>query len=150
MLDVLESVLGYVLPVIIHILEFMGVMIVCFGAVRSIIAYFKIQFKPAGGRRLSDSRGTGNVKIMLGTSLELGLEYKMGAEIIKTILIRDLSEIWILGAVIVLRAMLFVLIHFEMNAELKKAESRQKSDNRERSDDRERSNDKDNEDIRDL
>jgi len=59
----------------------------------------------------------------------------MGAEIIKTILIRDLSEIWILGAVIVLRAMLFVLIHFEMNAELKKAESRQSSDNRDKSDD---------------
>ena len=143
MLNVLEAVIGYVLPVIIHILEFMGVMIVCFGAVRSIIAYFKIQFKPAGGRRLSDTRGTGNVKIMLGTSLELGLEYKMGAEIIKTILIRDLSEIWILGAVIVLRAMLFVLIHFEMNAELKKAESRQRSESREKSDD------KDNEDIRD-
>ena len=142
MLHVLEAVIGYVLPVIIHILEFMGVTIVCFGAVKSIITYFKMQFKPSGGRRLSDSRGAGNVKIMLGSSLELGLEYKMGAEIIKTILIRDLSEIWILGAVIVLRAMLFVLIHFEMNAELKKAESRQRSESHERSDDRETPDDR--------
>ena len=124
MIEILENIINFVLPIIIHILELMGVMIVCFGAVRSIITYFKMQFQRSKGRRLSDSQGAGNVKIMLGTSLELGLEYKMGAEIIKTILIRDMSEIWILGAVIVLRAMLFVLIHFEMNAELKKAASR--------------------------
>jgi len=64
---------------------------------------------------------------MLGTSLELGLEYKMGAEIIKTLLIRDMSEIWILASVIVLRAMLFVLIHFEMRAEMKKSETNRRA-----------------------
>jgi len=117
----METVIGFVLPVIIHILELMGVSIICFGAIRSIITYFRMQFSSSAGRRLSDSQGAGNVKVMLGSSLELGLEYKMGAEIIKTILVRDLTEIWILGAVIVLRAMLFVLIHFEMQAEFKKA-----------------------------
>ena len=121
MVHILDSAIGYVLPIIIHILELMGVAIICFGAVRSVITYFKLQFKPSGGRRLSDSQGASNVKIMLGSSLELGLEYKMGAEIIKTLLIRDLSEIWILASVIVLRAMLFVLIHFEMQAEHKKS-----------------------------
>ena len=118
----LETVLNHVLPVIIHILELMGVLIICFGAVRSIITYFRMQFKSSKGRRLSDSQGAGNVKVMLGTSLELGLEYKMAAEIIKTLLIRDMSEIWILASVIVLRAMLFALIHFEMRAEISKTE----------------------------
>lgn len=51
---------------------------------------------------------------MLGSSLELGLEYKMGAEILKTVLIRDMNEIWILGSIIVLRALLSFLIHYEM------------------------------------
>ena len=58
----------------------------------------------------------------------------MGAEIIKTLLIRDLSEIWILGAVIVLRAMLSVLLHFEMQTEIRKSEL---SASRERRKDRE-------------
>jgi len=118
----LEAIIGIVLPVIIHILELMGVVIICFGAIRSLLTYFKIQFKKNTGRRKTDTQGSSNVKIMLGTALELGLEYKMGAEILKTVLIRDLSEIWILAAVIVLRAMLSVLLHFEMRAELKKAE----------------------------
>jgi len=132
MIHVLDTIIGFVLPFIIHILELMGVAIICFGAIRSIITYFKMQIRSASGRRLSDSQGAGNVKVMLGSSLELGLEYKMGAEIIKTILVRDLSEIWILGAVIVLRAMLFVLIHFEMRAELKKTEVNQNSRDQER------------------
>ena len=126
----LEYVINLVLPVIIHILELMGVTIICFGAIRSIIAYFKLQIRSRKGRRLSDSQGAGNVKVMLGTSLELGLEYKMGAEIIKTLLIRDMSEIWILASVIVLRAMLFVLIHFEMRAEMKKSEGNRRESDR--------------------
>lgn len=38
----------------------------------------------------------------------------MGAEILKTVLIRDMQEIWMLGAIIILRALLSLLIHFEM------------------------------------
>ena len=66
----LESIAGIYLPVIIHILEFMGVTIICFGATRSIITYFKLQFKPRTNRRLTDAQGASNVKIMLGKSLE--------------------------------------------------------------------------------
>lgn len=58
-----------------------------------------------------------NIKLMLGSALELGLQYKMGAEILKTVLIRDMNEIWILGSIIVLRALLSFLIHYEMKHE---------------------------------
>ena len=46
--------------------------------------------------------------------LATGLEFKMAAEILKTVLVRELSELLILGAVILLRALLSLLIHFEM------------------------------------
>ena len=39
---------------------------------------------------------------------------KMAAEILKTVLIRELDELLVLGAVILLRALLSILIHFEM------------------------------------
>ena len=39
----------------------------------------------------------------------------MAAEILKTVLIRDFEELLVLGAVIILRALLSFLIHFEMN-----------------------------------
>jgi uncharacterized membrane protein len=54
------------------------------------------------------------VKQELATSLALALEFKMGAEILKTVLIRDVQEIWILGFIIALRALLSLLIHFEL------------------------------------
>ena len=44
----------------------------------------------------------------------LSLEFKMAAEILKTVLVRDLKELLVLGAVILLRALLSFLIHFEM------------------------------------
>ena len=38
----------------------------------------------------------------------------MAAEILKTVLVRELNELVVLGAVIILRALLSFLIHFEM------------------------------------
>ena len=38
----------------------------------------------------------------------------MAAEILKTVLVREMNELMVLGAVILLRALLSFLIHFEM------------------------------------
>ena len=50
----------------------------------------------------------------------MGLEFKMAAEILKTVLVQEMSELYVLGAVILLRALLSVLIHFEMKYNEKK------------------------------
>ena len=55
-----------------------------------------------------------DVKSQLANGLALSLEFKMAAEILKTVLIRDFEELIVLGAVIALRALLSILIHFEM------------------------------------
>ena len=57
------------------------------------------------------------VKLSLGNALALGLEFKMGSEILKTVTIRTIDEIMILGAIIVLRALLSILIHYEVKNE---------------------------------
>ena len=49
----------------------------------------------------------------------------MAAEILKTVLIREMSELLILGAVILLRALLSVLIHFEINPHKKHKENKE-------------------------
>ena len=41
----------------------------------------------------------------------------MGSEILKTVMIKDIDEIMILGAIIVLRALLSILIHYEVKNE---------------------------------
>ena len=60
------------------------------------------------------TRTRANIKFELANGLALSLEFKMAAEILKTVLVRDLNELVVLGAVIVLRALLSLLIHVEM------------------------------------
>ena len=55
----------------------------------------------------------------LGKALSLALEFKMGAEIIKTVLIHNLEELAILGIVILIRALLSFIIHWEIHLEEK-------------------------------
>ena len=47
----------------------------------------------------------------------MGLEFKLGSEILRTVIVRSLSEIAIVGSIIALRAVLTVLIHWEIRNE---------------------------------
>ena len=44
----------------------------------------------------------------------MGLEFKLGSEILRTVVVRELSEIYIVAGIIVLRAILTILIHWEI------------------------------------
>lgn len=58
------------------------------------------------------------IKIEFAQSLTLALEFKLGAEILKTVIVRSMDEMYILAAIIVLRAILAFVIHWEMKADL--------------------------------
>ena len=92
------------LEVLIPVCELMGITIVAISAISAFWQYAKSLVL----------RVPSNVKFQLANGLALSLEFKMAAEILKTVLIRDFGELMVLGAVIVLRALLSFLIHFEM------------------------------------
>ena len=104
----MSVIIEMLLPEIIHFLELIGIVIILIGAIQAFISYICMFF----GKNKND-----NIKLMLGSALELGLQYKMGAEILKTVLLRDMNEIWIIGSIIVLRALVSLLIPYEMNHE---------------------------------
>ena len=55
--------------------------------------------------------------------IALSLEFKLGSEVLRTVVVRDWSELGILGAVIALRGALTFLIHWEIkNEETKMSE----------------------------
>jgi len=103
----LEHVIEAVLPTIISGCELMGIFVV---AVSALTAFF-LYCKGLVTRRPS------NIKFDLANGLATSLEFKMAAEILKTVLVRDMKELAVLGAVILLRALLSLLIHFEMRGE---------------------------------
>ena len=100
----LEHFVERSLDVLIPVCELMGIFVVGVSAVAAFGKYLKSLF----------THKQADVKFQLANGLALSLEFKMAAEILKTVLIRDLGELTVLGTVIVLRALLSVLIHFEM------------------------------------
>ena len=100
----LETIVEITLSALIPLCELMGIFIVAVSAVAAFGRYLKGLV----------TRESCDVKFRLANGLALSLEFKMAAEILKTVLVRDLTELTVLGAVIILRALLSFLIHFEM------------------------------------
>lgn len=103
-LEILRYIEETFSPIIVHALELIGIFMIVFGSVKALIIFFK------NGMDLNNSL----VKITLGEALALSLEFKLGAEIIKTVIVRDINELIILGFVVVLRIVLTLLIHWEV------------------------------------
>lgn len=100
----LETAIESILPIVISVLELMGIFIVAVSGLGAFGRYLKSLFTRSGC----------DVKFALADGLALSLEFKMAAEILKTVLVREMNELMVLGAVILLRALLSFLIHFEM------------------------------------
>ena len=53
----------------------------------------------------------------MAEGIALSLEFKMGSEVLRTVVVREWEELGILGAVILLRGLLTFLIHWEIKNE---------------------------------
>ena len=62
-------------------------------------------------------------RLQLAKGMALGLEFKLGSEILRTVIVREFREIWLVGAIILLRASLTLLIHGEIKNEERTAET---------------------------
>lgn len=93
--------------IVVYTLELIGILIVIVGSVKALIHLIG---------RLRHPRPF-NVFLDLGRSLALALEFKMGAEIINTVIVHDIRELVTLGLVILVRALLAIIIHWEIKME---------------------------------
>lgn len=58
-----------------------------------------------------------HVQLYLAKGIALALEFKLGGEVLRTVIVREQSELLILGAIILLRGALTFLIHWEIKSE---------------------------------
>ena len=101
--------------IVICTLELIGMLIILIGTFKSLFLLL---------RRIHKLKRF-NVIVDLGRSLALALECKMGAEIIRTVIINDLEELGILTVVILVRGLLAFLLHWEVRMEQKTARERE-------------------------
>lgn len=102
-----EGILHDVAKLAAYTLEMVGILIIVIGSAVALFHLFKCL----------KERVPNHVIMDLGRVLSLALTFKMGAEIINTVVIHNLQELSILGAVILIRAFLAVIIHWELKAE---------------------------------
>lgn len=100
----METALQYLVEFAIVIFEFIGVGIIIFAGIKGFIGYV---------------RRSPKMKITLAQGLAIGLEFKLGSEILKTVIVRDWTEIATVAGIIALRAALTFLIHWEIKEENK-------------------------------
>jgi uncharacterized membrane protein len=105
------NVVHHIAEFAVYTLEFIGILIIILGTINAVAMFFDNIIK----------KHHANIVISLGRSLALALEFKMGAEIINTVIVRDLEELGILAIVVAIRALLAFLIHWEIKAENKKS-----------------------------
>lgn len=94
--------LAYVTDGAIILFEFIGVGVIICAGLRGLTNY------------LSRDPMT---RLRLAKGMAMGLEFKLGSEILRTVVVREFSEILIVGAIILLRAALTLLIHWEIKTE---------------------------------
>lgn len=102
MMHELELLLRHVVDMAIILFEFVGVFVIIIAGARGIWDYVK---------------RNPQIRLNLATGMALGLEFKLGSEILRTVIVRDLTEIATVAAIIVLRAALTFLIHWEIKVE---------------------------------
>ena len=98
----LEAFLEACVGLAIRGFELVGVFIIIAAGVKGLINYV---------------RRDSSVRLQLAQGMALGLEFKLGSEILRTVIVRELSELALVAAIIAVRAALTFLIHWEIKKE---------------------------------
>lgn len=106
-MEILQEALMWVVEAAILLFEWTGVLVIAVTGIQGIVSYL---------------RRDPLTRLKLAKGLAMGLEFKLGGEILRTVVVRDLREIAVVGAIILLRAALTFLIHWEIKNEETRSE----------------------------
>ena len=110
LLDALEDNFTILVEYLILFVEFVGVLVVVGAIVKGIIDAI---------------RKDEHMRLNLVEGIALAMSFKIGGELLRTVVVRNWDEILLLGAVILLRAALTFYIQWEIRIEKKKKEERE-------------------------
>ena len=110
-IKVLDWLLENLVQICTAVLELFGIIVLVSTAVSCFVQWIRNK------RQL--------IRLNLAQGIALALEFKMGGEVLRTVVVREWSELGILGAIIVLRAMLTFLIHWEIKNEKRETQEEQ-------------------------
>lgn len=98
----LHESLQIIVDYAILLFEYTGVIVIIVACLHGIFEY--IMRRP-------------ETRLNLAKGMAMGLEFKLGSEILRTVTVREFKEILIVASIIALRALLTFLIHWEIKNE---------------------------------
>ena len=101
---IIERFLEFVIPYIAGCLDLVGVAIITYSAVVSLYKTISSKFDFTW-----DVAGVDFAKAM-----QLGLEFKLAAEIIKTVIVHSLNEFIVLASITAIRIIMSFVLHWEL------------------------------------
>ena len=102
--EFVEKYFDIFIKYIVLLIELVGTIVLIYAVVSAIIGLFKHHR---------------HVRLKLAEGIALALEFKIGGELLRTVIVRNWEELLILGAIILLRAALTFLIQWEIKIERK-------------------------------
>ena len=106
-----DSLLGSLLKTLILLANLIGGLVIGVGLLRGVLAYVRNLIDAHGGEVPKEA-----IRLSLGRSLSLALEFQLAADILGTALNPSLRDIETLGAIIVLRTVLNFFLGRELDA----------------------------------
>lgn len=103
-MDFLSVISLKILHLGIHLLEAMGFVVILVSGIRAFWEYWTVRTS----ERLHFDR------LRLAEGLASGLEFKLGGEILRTVVVQSWEEILVVGAIVVLRALMALMINWEI------------------------------------
>lgn len=108
----LEELFDKYLPILIHLFELMGIIILTLGTFTAFINYFREKI----------SNKDFKVKYEFANVMVTSLDFKLSAEILKTVIIKSKEELVILATIFIIR----IIMTFVLEREMKSQEHKQK------------------------
>lgn len=105
--NIFENLFKTTLPILIKIFEFMGIIILVIGVFSAFYKYMKA---------IGTKRKT-SIKYDLANSLVTALDFKLAAEILKTVIIKSLNELALVGTIFILRVVMTFVLEREIKIE---------------------------------
>lgn len=103
----LENFIKSIIPILVNILELIGILVILIGSIKAFYHYLYSLI----------TKKYYPLKWEYANSMATALEFKLAAEILKTVIIRNMNELIILGSITLLRGFLTLIIHWEMKSE---------------------------------
>lgn len=112
----LHSILRVCIDLSIVIIEFLGLLVIVNTGIKAFIEWIR-----------KDER----TRLHLSEGLSTALSFLLCGEILRTVLFHDLSEVLLIGSIVILRVALTLLIHWEAGKEKEELKHKQSKEAKE-------------------